>query len=67
MFLPNKTIKSKNLIIRKKNVGQKKNTQKNIGLAGLHVVLKPCARPSKQPMVLLWGLANGFKTMCKGS
>ena len=24
MFLPNKTIKNKNLIIRKKNVGQKK-------------------------------------------
>ena len=33
------------------------------------MVLKPCARPPKQPMVLLYmvqeGLANGFKTTCK--
>ena len=33
------------------------------------MVLKPCARPPKKPMVLLYmvyeGLANGFKTMCK--
>ena len=33
------------------------------------MVLKPFARPFKQPMVLLYmvkeGLANGFKTICK--
>ena len=35
------------------------------------MVLKPCASPPKQPMVLLYmvqeGLANGFRTMCKAS
>ena len=35
----------------------------------VHMVLKPCARPPKQPKVLLYmvseGLANDFKTMCK--
>ena len=35
------------------------------------MVLKPCLRLRKQPMVLLYmiqeGLENGFKTMCKAS
>ena len=39
MFLLNKIIKNKNLNYRQKNVGK---------------VLKPGARPSKQPMVLLY-------------
>ena len=33
------------------------------------MVLRPCARPPKQPMVLLYmvqeGLVNGFKTMAR--
>ena len=37
----------------------------------LQMVLKPCTKPPKQPMVLLYmvyeGLVNGFKTMCKAS
>ena len=37
----------------------------------VHMVSKPCARPPKQPIVLLYmvwgGLANGFKTMCKAT
>ena len=45
MFLSNKIIKNKNL----------NYPQKNVGLAhGMCMVLKPCARPSKQPMVLLY-------------
>ena len=39
MFLLNKIIKNKNLIIRKK-------------MLALHMVLKPCTRPPKQPMVV---------------
>ena len=38
MFLPNKIIKNKKMIYPQKNVA-------------LHMVLKPCARPPKQPMV----------------
>ena len=38
MFLPTK---KKNRIIRKK-------------MLALHVVLKPCTRPPKQPMILLY-------------
>ena len=38
MFLPNKIIKNKKLNCPQKNVG----------------LPKPCARPSKQPMVLLY-------------
>ena len=74
MFLPNKTIKIKNLIIGKK-MSIRKTTQyggdvvmflfnkiiKNKKLnypqkkmLVLHFVLKPCARPPKQPMVLLY-------------
>ena len=59
MFLLNKIIKNKKL-----NYSQKKKL-------ALHMVLKPCVRPPKQPMVLLYMvyevLANGFKTMCKAS
>ena len=40
MFLPNKIIKNKKLNYPQKNVG-------------LHILLKPCARPPK-PMVLLY-------------
>ena len=58
MFLLNKIMKNK-----KMNYPQK--------MLVVHMVLKPCARPPKQPMVLLCmvyeGLANGFKTMCKAS
>ena len=42
---------------------------KSCAMKALHMVLKPCAKPPKHPMVLLYmvqeGLANGFKTMCK--
>ena len=59
MFLPNKIIKNNKL----------NYPQKNVGLAHGIKTMKPCAMPSKQPMVLLYmvqeGLANGFKTMCK--
>ena len=41
MFLPNKIIKNNKLNYHKK-------------MLALHMVLKPCARPSKQPMVLLY-------------
>ena len=44
MFLPNKIIKNNKL----------NYPQKNVGLNHVHMVLKPCARPSKQPMVLLY-------------
>ena len=58
MFLPNKIIKIRKWIIPQK-------------MLALHMVLKPCAMPSKQPMVLLYmvyeGFAHGFKTMCKAS
>ena len=58
MFLPNKIIKNKNLNYPKK-------------MLALQMVLKPCARPSKQPMVLLYmvyeGPTHGFKTRCKAS
>ena len=40
MFLPNKIIKNKKLNFLQKNIV-------------LHMVLKPCARPPKQPMVLV--------------
>ena len=56
MFLLKKTIKNKKLNYPPKNVGHAHG-------------FKPCARPPKQPMVLLYmvweGLANGFKTVCK--
>ena len=42
MFLPNKITKNKKIELSTK-----------IMLA-LHMVLKPCARPPKQPMVLLY-------------
>ena len=41
MFIPNKIIKNKKLSCPQKNVA-------------LHMVLKPCARPPKEPMVLLY-------------
>ena len=41
MFIPNKIIINKKL-----NYPQK--------MLALHMVLKPCARPPKQPMVLLY-------------
>ena len=53
MFLPNKIIKNKNLNYPKK-------------MLAVHMVLKPCARPSKLPMVLLY-MVYGFKTMCKAN
>ena len=64
MFLPNKIIKNKKL----------NYPQKIVGLAHVFktmcLILKPCARSPKQPMVVLYmvqeGLANGFKTTCKG-
>ena len=40
----------------------KKKTQK---MLALHMVLKPCARPPKQPMVL-GGLAHRLKTIYGG-
>ena len=59
MFLPNKIIKNKKIELFAKK------------MLALYMVLKPCARPPKQPMVLLYmvyeGLANGLKTMCKAS
>ena len=74
MFLPNK-IKNKKMNYLQKNVVQ--GILNNPWFyctwfrRALHMVLKPCARPPKQPMVLLYmvydDLANGFKTMCKGS
>ena len=42
MFLPNKIIKNKKLKYRQKK------------MLALHMVLKQCARPSKQLMVLLY-------------
>ena len=65
MFLPNKIIKNKKLNYPPKNVGLAH------GFNTMLMVLKPCARTSKQPMVLLYmvqeGLRDGFKTMCKAS
>ena len=64
MFLPNKIITNNKLNYPQKNV------RLAHGFKTLHMVLKPCARPSKQLMVLLYmvqeGLAHGFKTMSKG-
>ena len=68
MFLLNKIIKNKKL-----NYLQKKNPWFYCAWfrRALQMVLKPCARPLKQPMVLLYMiyevLANGFMTMCKAS
>ena len=86
MFLLNKIIKnnkSKKLNYRKKNVGHAHAFKtfarplKNPWFyctwfrRALQMVLKPCARPPKQPMVLLYMVeevvANGFHTMCKAS
>ena len=48
MFLPNKIIKNKEMNYPQKNVGLAH------GFKTMCIVLKPCARPSKQPMVLLY-------------
>ena len=45
MFLPNKIIKNKKLNYPQKNVGLEH---------GFLMVLKPCSRPPKQPIVLLY-------------
>ena len=59
MLLLNKIIKNKKL-----NYQQKK-------MLVMHMGLKPCARPPKKPMVLLYMVyevvANGFNTICKAS
>ena len=55
MFLPNKTIKNKKLNYPQKNVGivlKKPWFYYTWFRRALQMVLKPCARPPKQPMVL---------------
>ena len=32
----------------------------------VHMVLKPCARPPKKPMVLLYMVVHGLGGSCKG-
>ena len=54
MFLPNKIIKNKNLNYPQKNVGLAHGFKPIPCAHGMCMVLKPCARPSKQPMVLLY-------------
>ena len=59
MFLPKKIIKNKNLNYPQKNVGLAHGFKTmcmvfNLCAHGMCIVLKPCARPSKQPMVLLY-------------
>ena len=65
IFLPNKTIKSKNLIIHKKNVGREKNTY------GGDVVMFLLNKIIKNKKLIIHknnvGCAHGFKTMCKAS
>ena len=66
MFLPNKKIKNKNLNYPQKNVALAHCFKTLQGLSNnswfyctwfrraLHMVLIPCVRPPKQPMVLLY-------------
>ena len=57
MFLPNKIIKNKKLNYPRKNVGLVLNNPWFYCTRfrrALQMVLQPCARPPKQPMVLLY-------------
>ena len=55
MFLPNKIIKNKKLNYPHKNVDLTHDFKTMcMGLKLCEHCFKPCARPSKQPMVLLY-------------
>ena len=56
MFLLNKIIKNNKT--KKLNYWQKK-------MLVVHMVLKPCARPPKKPMVLLYMVVHGLGGSCK--